>query len=252
MTCTVTWTRHRSMDTLCGSDGGWTGVGYLNMSDTTHQCPDALRLYEQDGVRACGRLETNGGSCPSVVFTAMGNYTEVCGRVIGYQYGNAGGINPGGHACTSGLDQTYVDGVSITRGSPCQHIWTFITSHNEVKDVGSDNRHSCPCVFPDSVPPLPSFIGNDWFCKSGLSEETTVGGVFYNSDPLWDGEQCGPLEPCCNTTGQPWFHKTLDSPSSDYLELRVCDNSGNTGTYAVDSLIALYEIYELSIFCRQN
>ena len=44
------------------------------MSDT-QQCSDTSRLYEQDGVRACGRSETNGGSCP------LHSYTEVCGRV---------------------------------------------------------------------------------------------------------------------------------------------------------------------------
>ena len=232
-----------NMGTLCGSDGSWTRVAYLDMSDTTQQCPDAWRLYERDGVRACGRPQTSGGSCPSVEFTALDSYTEVCGRVIGYQYGYAGGINPYGHESTYGLDQAYVDGISLTRGSPRQHIWTFITAHNEVSDYVSNNQHSCPCVFPDSVTALlPSFLGDDWFCESG-SSGTTAGGVFYNSDPLWDGEQCGQHEPCCDTTGQPWFHKTLDSPSSDYLELRVCDNQGNTGSYAVDSLIALYEIY---------
>ena len=230
-----------NMDTLCGSNGGWTRVAYLNMSDTTQQCPDTLRLYERDGVRACGRATTNvpWPICQSVKFTTLGNYTEVCGRVIGYQYGRTGGINPYGHAPTYGIDQTYVDGVSLTRGSPRQHIWTFITAHNEDNDTNSNNQHSCPCVFPDSVASLlPSFLGNDWFCESGASG-TTVGGQLYNSDPLWDGEQCGPHEPCCNTTGQPWFHKTLDSPSSDYLELRVCEN----GIGEIDSPVALYEIY---------
>ena len=228
-----------NMDTLCGSDGGWTRVAYLNMSDTTQQCPDALRLYEQDGVRACGRPTTCSGSCASVKFTTLGNYTEVCGRVIGYQYGVHGGINPYGHADTYRLNQTYVDGISLTRGSPHQHIWTFITARNEVSDDISDNRHSCPCVFPDPVASLlPSFLGDDWFCESG-SSATTTDGQFYNSDPLWDGEQCGPLEPCCNTKGQPWLHKTLDSPSSDYLELRVCENTIGEK----DSPVALYEIY---------
>ena len=200
-----------NMGTLCGSDGSWTRVAYLDMSDIARQCPDARRLYEQDGVRACGR-PAGGASCPSLRFTTSGNYIEVCGRVIGYQYGYAGGINPYGHGSTYKLDQTYVDGISLTRESPHQHIWTFITTHNEECDgLSSDNRHSYPCVMPDSVASLlPSFLGDDWFCESG-SSGTTVGGVFYNSDRLWDGEQCGSHEPCCNTTGQPWFHKTLDS-----------------------------------------
>ena len=226
-----------NMDTLCGSDGGWTRVAYLNMSDTTQQCPDTLRLYEQDGVRACGRATIDGPSCQSVQFTALGDYTEVCGRVIGYQYGRTSSGNP--YRDSKKINETYVDGISITRGSPRQHIWTLMAAYNELADDGSDNRRSCPCVYADSVPPLPSFIGNDWFCESGSSEARTVVGQFYNSDPLWDGEQCGPHEPCCNTTGQPWFHKTLDSPSFDYLELRVCEDTGGER----DSPVALYEIY---------
>ena len=229
-----------NMDILCGSVDGWTRIAYLNMSDTTQQCPNTLRLYEQDGVRACGRPTINSGSCASVKFTTLDNYTEVCGRVIGYQYGRTGGINPYGHA--DGLNEAYVDGVSLTRGSPHQHIWTFITARNEVSDDSIyndvDNRHSCPCVYLDSVALLlPLFLGDDWFCESGSSARS-IDGQFYNSDPLWDGEQCGPHEPCCNTTGQPWFHKTLDSPSSDYLELRVCDNDNER-----DSPVTLYEIY---------
>ena len=229
-----------NMDTLCGSDGGWTRVAYLNMSNTTQQCPDTLRLYEQDGVRACGRSTVDGGSCQSVMFTALDDYTEVCGRVIGYQYGRTCGINPYGHGASHELNETYVDGVSITRGSPPQHIWTFIAALSEVADFKSDNRHSCPCSYADSVTPLlPSFLGNDWSCESGSPSATTVNHRLYTSDPLWDGKRCGPLEPCCLTAGQPWFHKTLDSPSSDDLELRVCENTGG----GRDSPVALYEIY---------
>ncbi len=48
-------------------------------------------------------------------------------------------------------------------------------------------------------------------------------GTFYYADPLWDGEQCGLVEEeCCNAPGIPWFHKPLEQPTTDYIELRVC------------------------------
>ena len=38
----------------CG-EGEWYRVAYLNMSDSTQQCPSAWKEYNNSGVRACGR-----------------------------------------------------------------------------------------------------------------------------------------------------------------------------------------------------
>ena len=46
---------------LCGSVGGWTRLAYLNMNDTTMNCPSGFRLYQSGGVRACGRPTSNVG-----------------------------------------------------------------------------------------------------------------------------------------------------------------------------------------------
>ena len=72
------------MEELCGSDEGWMRVAYLNMSDPTEDCPPGFRLYEENGIRACGRPETTTGYCQPAVFPASHiSYTEVCGRMIG-------------------------------------------------------------------------------------------------------------------------------------------------------------------------
>ena len=72
---------------LCGSRGGWTKLAYLDMSDDTQSCPPGFHLYnETDEVRACGRNGTN-PSCVSVQFPSNGiSYSQICGRVVGYQY----------------------------------------------------------------------------------------------------------------------------------------------------------------------
>ena len=64
----------------------------------------------------------------------------------------------------------------------------------------------------------------------------------YTNDPLWDGEGCGIIETeCCQVPGIPWFHKVLDTPTMDDIELRVCANQPSTADE--DSPVALYEIY---------
>ena len=44
------------MEDLCNTSGGWTRIAYLNMSDLHEQCPPGFKLYNQNGVRACGRF----------------------------------------------------------------------------------------------------------------------------------------------------------------------------------------------------
>ena len=217
------------MEHFCGSEiSGWTRVAYLDMSDPSQQCPTELRLYNEGGVRACGRQTSSGASCDSVTFSTNGvSYSQVCGRVIGYQYATPDSIRS-----TQSIDSPYVDGVSITHGSPHQHIWTLINARNEI-------GQRCPCSV-GATPSVPSFVGNNYFCESGNPLSGWSRQV-YPDDPLWDGEGCGGDEgPCCNVPGIPWFHRALDSTTTDDIELRVC---GDEGTTNEDSPVGVYEIY---------
>ena len=110
------------MEELCNSTGGWMRVAYLNMTDSSEKCPDGFRLYNENGVRACGRPVSSGGSCAGITFPS-GNieYSQVCGKVIGYQFGSPDG--PVGND----INGYYVDGISLTHGSPRKHIWSFIS-----------------------------------------------------------------------------------------------------------------------------
>uniref|UniRef100_A0A1X7UUM5 Fibrinogen C-terminal domain-containing protein n=1 Tax=Amphimedon queenslandica TaxID=400682 RepID=A0A1X7UUM5_AMPQE len=224
----TTYTAYCNMGTLCGSGGGWTRLAYLDMSDATQNCPSGFRLYQSGGVRACGR--TNGGAgCISVQFPSNGiSYSQICGRVTGYQYARPDALHN-----NNGINSPYVDGVSITRGSPRQHVWSLITGKSE-----STNSRSCPCNNGSSVSVPPS-IGNNYFCESGFSASYPF-NILYTSDPLWDGQGCGSLEsPCCNAPGIPWFHRDYGSTTTtDYIELRVCANYNDE-----DSPVSYYEIY---------
>ena len=48
------------------------------------------------------------------------------------------------------------------------------------------------------------------------------------------------LKDCCTAPGLPWFHKVLNTTTTDYLELRVCGDEGNGDE---DSPVGFYELY---------
>ena len=169
----------------CGGEGGWTRVAYLNMSDPSQQCPTELSPYDVDGVRACGRWASSVGNCDSITFSTDGiSYSQVCGRVVGYQYRSPDAIDSiyGSGPASHNIDDAYVDGVSITHGSPRQHIWAFMAGVSQSTTSGS----SCPCNAGSTVS-VQSFIGDDYFCESG-NPLTDWYYMLYTDDPLWDVE----------------------------------------------------------------
>ena len=223
-----------NMDELCGSGGGWTRLAYLDMSDATESCPSGFNTYNSGGVRACGRYNSGAG-CVSVTYPSNGiSYSQICGRVTGYQYHSADAfVGP------SDLNSYYVDGVSITRGSPRQHVWTLA---NGLTDTYNNHPYwICPCS-TGSTQTIPSFVGNHYFCESGNHAAGWI-NTLYTSDPLWDGQGCGVLEAtCCAASGIPWFHRDYGSTTTtDYIELRVC--ADGSAAYDEDTPVSFYEIY---------
>ena len=124
-----------------GVTGGWMRVAELDMTNSSHQCPSGLmeRIYSDK--RTCVRIETAGGCSSANNFITPGvKYSNVCGRVIGYQYGSTDAFIGGTSA-----DSRYVDGVSLTHGHPRRHIWTFAAAQDE---VGSFNCAALPPSSP--------------------------------------------------------------------------------------------------------
>ena len=201
-----------------------------------YQCPSGLmeRIYSDK--HTCVRIETAGG-CSSVHFITPGvEYSNVCGRVIGYQYGSTDAFI----ISSTSVDSRYVDGVSLTHGDPRQHIWTFAAASDE---VGTSRSSNCPCTNTNqsaqATPPL-AFVGNDYFCDTGSEERRQI--IFYGDDPLWDGAGCGPLNTCCSFNTPPWFYKQLPHPTIDNIEMRVCtdSNSDDTNENVAIEIIDMY------------
>jgi hypothetical protein len=143
------------------------------------------------------------------------------------------------------LEDTYVDGVSLTHGpaGSRQHIWTFVAVLYETgPDYASRLGSVCPCTESNTHWPhqIPSFIGNSYFCDSGNPGPDFSNSTTYLDDPLWDGEGCGTCSTCCQLNNPPWFCMTLPQPTMDDLEVRIC---GDQEISNEDTNIELMDIY---------
>ena len=218
----------------CGGSTGWRRVAYLNMSDPSQQCPSVWQEITTPQ-RVCGRRSNTSGGCEGLTYTTgSAQYDQVCGRIIGYQLGSPDAIHGGS------IDSYYLDGVSVTYGSPRQHIWSFVAGLDEQTTYPDS---TCPCVAGSTVGNLiPSFVGQNYFCESALTRfNGTHAGIFWpNGDPLWDGLGCGPTSSCCTFNSPPWFNVTLSSPTTDDIEVRIC---GDERIGDEDTPIQLIELY---------
>ena len=146
----------------CGGSTGWRRVAYLNMSDPSQQCPSVWQEITTPH-RVCGRRSTS-ASCEGLTYsTGSEQYDQVCGRIIGYQISTPDAFGRGG----STINTYYIDGVSVTYGSPRQHIWSFVGGLDEgiYENFGS----ICPCVTGStSGTRIPSFVGQNYFCEAGI------------------------------------------------------------------------------------
>ena len=227
-----------NMGELCGQDGGWTRIAYLDMSDITQNCPSGLQELITGGIRVCRREGTTGG-CKSNIFQTNGiSYSQICGKVVGYQKGR-----PNGVVNTNDINSAYLDGVSITRGSPRQHVWSYIAGLSSNTNVYHYLKHVCPCNSnAHTNNKVQSFVGEHYYCESGTTDSNPNSDSTFTTDPLWDGNNCPSNEaPCCTGTGLPWFFRDYGNATiTDYIELRVC---GDEAWSNEDTPVQLYEIY---------
>ena len=218
----------------CDEEGGWTRVANLDMTEPGTTCPSGLtqRGYSNINYDVCGRSSDPG--CDSTTFFTYGlSYTNVCGRVRGYQFNTPDAFT----TISNDIEPNYVDGVSITYDSnPRQHIWTYAGGWTETQLGGP----GCPCNSGSYAPPPPSFVGNDYYCESGLNAPP-FSSILYADDPLWDGQNCnGPESTCCTIPNMPWFLKTSNEITTDNIELRVCGDEPSSNE---DTPVDIIEIY---------
>ena len=208
--------------TNCGGEGGWTRVAYLNMTDTSSQCPTNFRSVSENGQHFCIRDHVGCVALPSETLGIT--YSQVCGFARGYTYLSPDAFygddisNNAVRGLNEPVSGNYVDGVSITYGAPSRHVWTYAAGGSE--DGNQIASYNCPCNSNINRIPVPAYVGNDFYCEAGKNSGTTG---WYVGDPLWDGEMCGGTEgPCCNHTGLPWFIKQLPNHTLGNIGVRLC------------------------------
>ena len=219
-----------------GQSGGWMRIANVDMRNNHSQCPPGLVYSVTEGRRLCRKPSLAPG-CSSTIFSTQGvKYRQVCGKVVGYQYYKTNGFGPS--RFTPKINETYIDGISLTHGSPRQHVWSFAAAYDEAVTTRNSGEYtSCPCLHSTFRGVVPDFVRNDYYCETG--SRTRVERRYYFDDPLWDGEGCEGENECCDRGG-PWFCKQLLQPTQDDIEMRVCTNSGNSDEDVVLEQIKLY------------
>ena len=212
----------------CGSiEKGWRRVIKLDVS-AGDDCPSGWTKANNSGYNFCQK-SFNGKGCSSVTFTTNGTaYQKMCGKARGYQKGHP---NDGNAFNTLIIDDHYVNGLSITYGSPRHHIWTYANGDN---DVSGDI--SCPC--DGSGRTTPSFVGNNYYCESGRGD-TDDHAAYHFDDPLWDGSGCI-YSNCCSVPNQPWFYRQLSKSTTADIEARLCDKRVFVDGFTMIDQLELY------------
>ena len=221
----------------CNGAPGWKRIAFINMTDTSYSCPTGLNLTSYSK-RTCGRSHFDSNGCSSTTFDVGGlPYSQVCGRIKGYQFG----LTDAFWQYLQGIDGQYVDGISLTHGrsGSREHIWTFAAGLTESNQNNDLIRYRCACDTSNNDR-VPSFVGSDYFCESGLNSAWSGQAIFFPDDPLWDGQNCIDNSTCCEFNNPPWFTKTLNASTTDDIELRICNSDPKQREDVPLELIELY------------
>ena len=188
--CTGARLAYCDMSLTCGGiTGGWMRIAQL---DPQH-CPTGFtNTYFNNGTQTCIPQNQSSG-CTSVSFNTSGiPYSKVCGRIRGYGIGTVDGFYENGRIRGSNVEDTYLDGVSIT--SSGTHVWSFVAGDC-----------SQACLLEQRL----GFVGDDFSCESsGCSSDNTC------VSSLWDQDDC--------KVATPFFFKTLSTSTSADVTISVC------------------------------
>ena len=207
----------------CGG-AGWRKVVDMDFSDPDVDCPAGWSPITVSSIRTCGKTTQNIRlSCDSATFFIGGEYSMVCGKIKAYQFDITDGFLAFNNGNRDNIDGAYAAGISLTHGSPREHIWTFVAGASKDQTLGG---RSCPCESSAAIN-IPNFVGNNYFCESGNpGMQGSTNGVLFSDDPLWDGNGCTPTSTCCSFQNPPYFFRNI-APTTDDLEARICINNRN-------------------------
>ena len=201
-------------------------IGSLDIDLPGTSCPSPLHLKTFGSNRLCEK--SIGAGCVSITISAGGQtYQKVRGRVAGYAYNSPDAFRRVGGA-VSNIDDSYVDGVSITHGNPRKHVWSYALANN------LNSLYTCPAVGED-ITKQPAFVGSNFICV--VANQTVPMG----QDKLFDAPMWTTLGNCFGDCPDDLtFCVTLDQPTSDDLEVRLCTDQDK---FDEDVFIKSFDFY---------
>ena len=224
-----------------GTKGGWMRIADVD-TRRGDQCPSGW--VKSTRHQSC-KANNDAAGCYSTIFDTLStSYSEVCGKIVGYQKGSMDGFYPSARAngkfltdytpetMSRALDGVYVDGISVTLGSPRKHLWTYAIGLSDDADIPP---HTCPCAKTPGPNP-PTFVHDHYYCESGNTGAFDANKL-YTEDPLWDGAGCLPETSCCYQPSMPWFYRQLPKPEYGSIEVRICrDQNFNDEDLTVEQM----------------
>ena len=222
------------MELECGGHkGGWMRIAGLDVS-RGDDCPSKWTKITTP-VAACIAPSKNAG-CYSANFSTLSiPYDKVCGMAVGYQSSTTDGFADF-HFSKRSINDPYVDGVSITYGTPRKHVWTYASGHSDMGNYLPQYPSNCPCSeFPGRLPP--SFVHDNYYCESG--SKVSSSGVF-SDDPVWDGNNCSNDNSCCSDPSLPWFYRQIPMTASEDIETRICRDEVSSNEDVLVKQLQLY------------
>ena len=147
--------------------------------------------------------------CTGFSFPSEQSYSAVCGFAEGYNFGSPDGF---GHRHDQ-IDEAYVDGLSITHGSPRQHLFSYASGWRIV---------ACPCRGGRDPP---DFVGDNYYCDA-VERPGNWEKIWFPDTIIWHAATgCSDTDIACRDDFRPWFSvETVGGSTSDDVEVRSCQD----------------------------